>query len=162
MSRHDKATIIQSNILPAALYGIEVTSGCKSLMGSLQAAITDAVGPKSVRRAQAGVFEIHSMKGDLDPQVAQLSRRITTLRRQISKYPALEMQVRLIITRYKTKQGCTEEFKACGPIGFLLRPLPHGRFYCTSINFFKTLICRPPLPCCSCPCSLSYALHLFL
>ena len=46
------------------------------------------------------VFELQPSRRDLDPQVAQISKRITTLRRQMGKTIELEDKVKEIIQRY--------------------------------------------------------------
>ena len=116
LPKEDKIKVVQSNILPAALCGIEATSGNKALVGELQAAIVDAIGPRSVRRAQMGVFELQRDGREMDPEVVQLVRRVALLRRELTKFPEIQGNVRLIIKRYaekrKAKKDCAERGSA--------------------------------------------------
>ena len=95
---------VQSNILPAALYGIETTSGNKALISELHAAIVDAIGPRSVRRSQMGFFEIQKDGRELYSEVVQLVRRASLIRRELTKFPEITGNVRLIIKRNAEKK----------------------------------------------------------
>ena len=101
MATEGKLKIIEANILSAALYGIEMTDGCKSHIRRLQAGIADVIGPKTKKRSQLGSFEIQRWKRDLDPEIAQLSRRVTLMRRQIDKNEDTLDIVMLCIRRYE-------------------------------------------------------------
>ncbi len=127
LPKEDKIKVVQSNILPAALCGIEATSGNKALVGELQAAIVDAIGPRSVRRAQMGVFELQRDGREMDPEVVQLVRRVALLRRELTKFPEIQGNVRLIIKRYaekvKAKKDCAERGSAdCAVAGARTAP----------------------------------------
>ena len=62
LSKQEKAHIIDSNILPAALYGIELTGGCPSAVKALQAATADVIGSRAAKRSQLGSFEVQKSR----------------------------------------------------------------------------------------------------
>ena len=84
----EKAMFIRTKILPMALYGIEGAAPREQLLRALQAAIVEVIGPNSARRCNALVFETCSAGDDLDPHIAQFTRRITLFRRMWSMYPS--------------------------------------------------------------------------
>ncbi len=127
--------MIEANILPAALYGIEMTNGCRSALERLQAAIAGVIGTRSAKRSQLGSYKIQKWKRDLDPDVVQLVRRITLVRRQIDKNPEVGDVIKLIIRKYAEGhvrydlgvREIREEFEKIGPVGFLIDNLKkHG------------------------------------
>ncbi len=71
--------------MPMALYGIEMTRGCKSSIDKLKAAIADAIGSRSARSSQLGSFEVQQCKRDVDPEIVAMVRRVSLVRRQINK-----------------------------------------------------------------------------
>mgnify|MGYP000397107837 FL=1 len=56
--REVKYKIVMCNILPAALYGVEITSIHKAAMQELRSAIASAIGPASAKRSIDLVFNI--------------------------------------------------------------------------------------------------------
>ncbi len=131
ISKADKRMIILANILPAALYGIEMVKTNKALIDELGAAIAGAVGPRSARRARAGVFEARSEGKEIDPKVVQLTRRVSLLRRILAKFPEVAVKVRLIVKKYEIKFQANPDGSKVhdwedhlkGPIGFLFGEL---------------------------------------
>eukprot|EP00973_Karenia_brevis_P079356 11012061-Karenia_brevis.AAC.1 len=57
LPKGDKIQIVQANLLPGGLYGIEGAMSSKSALQSFQAAIADVVGARSARSSQIGAFE---------------------------------------------------------------------------------------------------------
>ncbi len=84
--QEEKAKVVQSNVLPAALYGIEMGRTNQSAIENLSAAIVDVLGPRSVRRSRMGVYEALPGNSDLDPDVHQVLRRTMLLRRMAAKH----------------------------------------------------------------------------
>ncbi len=132
ISKQEKLQIIESNILPSALYGIEMTGGCPSVAKVLQSAIADVIGARAQRRSQLGAFEVQKKKKDLDPEVAIMVRRAALLRRRMDKFPHLEEKIKAIVERYEEvdKECEGKEFdvhdeegvtlKRAGPVGFFM------------------------------------------
>ncbi len=118
--------------MPAALYGIELTSGCPSAVKALQAAIANVIGSRAAKRSQLGSFEVQKKMKDLDPEVVILVRRATLFRRQLDKFPNFEKKVKDIIQRYEEVDCiCPEldfededdegiKLRRAGPVGFLI------------------------------------------
>ena len=83
--REVKYKIVMCNILPAALYGVEITSINKGAMQELRSAIASAIGPASAKRSIDLVFNTICTAKDLDPLVHSLYLRTANLCRIMAK-----------------------------------------------------------------------------
>ena len=88
------------NILPAALYGVEITSINKGAMQELRSAIATATGPASAKRSVDLVFNTTSTAKDLDPKAHCLYLRAANLRRIMAKNANAQQQVWEILKAY--------------------------------------------------------------
>ena len=95
--------IIRTLILPAALYGSEVSPCNGAALKALQAAIVNAIGPASSRRAPEIVQELLSTFGEVDPQAVAIARKFVLLYRIVAKYPSSQMKVKAILCAYASK-----------------------------------------------------------
>ena len=110
LSIQTREKIVLTNILPAAMYGIESTRACKSTLEKLRSAILGVIGPSSHKRSVDMSFEFVGTNKDLDPMSYMLTRRVLELRRNISKNPKREGLVKLILKRNKNRNaGKTDE-----------------------------------------------------
>ena len=92
--------IVMCNILPAALYGVEITSINKGAMQELRSAVASAIGPASAKRSIDLTFSTTSTAKDLDPLVHSLYLRAANLRRIMAKSKDAHDQVWQIIAAY--------------------------------------------------------------
>ena len=58
LSNNSKYKIINSNIIPAALYGVETTHVSTTAIDELRTAIADVLGPKSSKRSLDMAFSL--------------------------------------------------------------------------------------------------------
>ena len=98
--REAKYKIVMCNILPAALYGVEITSINKGAMQELRSAVASAIGPASAKRSIDLTFNTTSTAKDLDPLVHSLYLRAANLRRIMAKSKDAHDQVWQIIAAY--------------------------------------------------------------
>ena len=96
------AMFIQTKVMAAALYGIEVAEPSGHLLRQLQSAIADVFGPRSARACPSLVFELHNYVRDLDPHVQQLVRRATLFRRMWHEHPSIQGIAKDIWESYHT------------------------------------------------------------
>ena len=82
-----KALFIQSKILQAALYGIESAEPSGHLLRKLQSGIAGMLGSQSARACNALTFDLNNYGIDLDPHIQQFTRRVSLMRRMVSKHP---------------------------------------------------------------------------
>ena len=103
-------------------------------MQALRTAIADTIGPSSARRCLAMVFAYNNNKADLDPNIQQIVRKVTLLRRITAKYPRLTTTAKAAICAHtqQGKAGTTTTLTTdqpnqlqMGPIGHLLTSLHH-------------------------------------
>ena len=99
-SLEDKATLIQTKIIPMALYGIEVAEPSAHMMQKLQSAIIDTLGAHSARRCNALVFELRNFKQDLDPHLHQATRRAVLFRRMWAKHQQMQPVIDYVLQAY--------------------------------------------------------------
>jgi ribonuclease HI len=139
-----KERIIQCNILPAALYGVESTKVAKTALHALRSAIADIIGPSSSKRSVNLTFDCTCCSKDLDPIAHILYLRVSALRRTIAKNPAKRSSMELIIKSYKNNMKIkipkrpslwddsshdqdedddSPNRGACGPVGLLMDDL---------------------------------------
>ena len=85
LSNNNKYKIINSNIIPAALYGVETTHVSTTAIDELRTAIADVMGPKSPKRSLDMAFNLSDKNKGSDPKAHVLVRRIMELRRMMSK-----------------------------------------------------------------------------
>ena len=100
VTREVKNKIVLCNIIPAALYGVEITQINRAAMQSLRSAIADAVGPASAKRSVDLVFNTTNTGKDLDPEVHSLYLRAANLRRIMAKHSSTYGQVVAAIRKY--------------------------------------------------------------
>merc|ERR1711965_458425 len=98
--REAKNKIVMCNILPAALYGVEITSINKAAMQELRSAIASAIGPASAKRSVDMVFNTTSTAKDLDSKAHCLYLRAANLRRIMAKNVNAQNQVWKILEAY--------------------------------------------------------------
>ena len=101
-------------------------------MKDLRSASVSCIRPVRCRRSPTIVFEVGSYGKDLDPEVQQLVRKVTLLRRVVAKHPKQVVKVKLIMEMYirvnkkgmQTDQEATELDGRCmGPVGLLRQEL---------------------------------------
>lgn len=103
--------LVLSNLLPAALYGVEVVKVPVRALSALRSAIADAIGPRTGKRSVNLVFDYASSNKELDPAAYVLTQRVLNVRRMIVKHPGLKGRIALIIKKYKAYAGATKEKK---------------------------------------------------
>ena len=86
LTRQDKEKLVQTNILPAALYGVESSNGSKQALENLRSSIASAIGSRSDRRNVNLTYDTAQAGKDLDPVVNILYRRVAELRRCMAKH----------------------------------------------------------------------------
>ena len=98
----------------------------------MRTAIADTVGPNSARRCLAMVFTYNNQKADLDPNIQQVVRKVTLLRRITATYPKLTTTAKAAICAYTQQGNAGTTLTAdqpnqlqLGPIGHLLTSLHH-------------------------------------
>jgi hypothetical protein len=94
--------LVLTNLLPAALYGVESIRVAGSALNGLRSAIADAIGPKSDKRSVNLVFDCASANKELDPFAYILVQRVLNIRRTIVKHFGKKGQIGDIIRRYST------------------------------------------------------------
>jgi hypothetical protein len=94
-----KAKLVSTNILPAALYGVEVTSINQAVFEHLRSAIAKALGPRSAKRNVNLTYEFLPGSTDLDPLYYSLQSRVLGMRRIIAKHPRLKGQLKRMIDK---------------------------------------------------------------
>ena len=109
ITREAKLKIVQANILPAALYGVEITHINKGAMQNLRSAIASVIGSHSAKRSIDLVFASTPTSKDLDPLVHVMYLRAANLRRIMSKDPEVEQQVRQSFQKYQDIQNGTNQ-----------------------------------------------------
>ena len=67
LTKNNKNKVILSNIIPAALYGVETTYVSNAAINSLRAGVAEAIGPKSGKRSVNMVFNMTGTNKELDP-----------------------------------------------------------------------------------------------
>jgi len=140
LTQQMKEKIVQANILPAGLYGVEAACISKKALNKLRSAVADAIGCKGHRRNVSMTFTCARASKDLDPLVYVLQQRIMGLRRMCAKNSGLKGRIGLIIKRYNAKQHFnrskgdlwdelepddddSEILHAYGPVGLLMHSL---------------------------------------
>ena len=86
ISNETQSKIVQSNIVPAALYGVEAWHVNTSKCNELRTAIANVIGPKGSKRSVDMAYNMVDTNRDLDPQAYILQARILQLRRNMSKH----------------------------------------------------------------------------
>ena len=100
ISSEMKNRIVIANILPAALYRVEITHINAAAMQELRGAIASAVGSRSAKRSIDLVSNTTDTAKDLDPLVHSLYLRISNLRRIMAESLTAYGQVRTIIKKH--------------------------------------------------------------
>jgi len=96
-----KAHLLRTAAAPQGLYGNEAAPIPDSWMRRLRAAFVNAIRPSTVKHSNAAVFSSASHGPDVDPDVEQLKRKATRLRRTCAKQPRRMQQVNTIYQKYK-------------------------------------------------------------
>ena len=86
VSRATKEHIVRSNILPAALYGIEAAHVNEPVLQRLRSAIASAIGPASHKRNVNLTFCFTGTAKDLDPAFHIVYNRAAAIRRVLAKH----------------------------------------------------------------------------
>ena len=94
--------VLQSNVLPAALYGCEAAHINTSAFNKLITAIVAAIEPHSTRRSTDFVFLFTSTAKDLDPESYVLYNRVVALRRQVAKKQGAKVTIQQSIMAYNS------------------------------------------------------------
>jgi ribonuclease HI len=150
-----KERIVLSNILPAALYGVETTRVAKTALAHLRSVIADVVGPKSAKRNVNIVFDCVNASKELDPVAHIVYLRLVAIRRAVVKHRGKKGLMGLIIKRYaqykpKPKVSTHSIWSTCvddcpdhddqgscehGPVGLLVEDL--AGLGCTLTHDFR-------------------------
>ena len=80
LSNRNKNKIINANILPAALYGVETTHVSSQAMDGLRSAVAEVFGPKSSKRSIDMLYNLSDKNKENDPKAQVLIRRIMNQR----------------------------------------------------------------------------------
>ena len=128
ISREQKEKIVQANILPMALYGVEAIHVNQSALQSLRSAITRAIGPGSAKRSIDLTFFHSKCANDLDPETNILYLRAAGLRRVIAKHAGMHPLVKRIIRKIKIAQAIenpddNRNTHMHGPVGLFMQEL---------------------------------------
>jgi hypothetical protein len=94
--------LVLTNLLPAALYGVESIRVAGSALDGLRSVIANAIGPKSGKRCVNLVFDCVSANRELDPFAYILAQRVLNIRRTVVKHFGKKGQIGDIIKRYST------------------------------------------------------------
>lgn len=89
----NKAYIVRTKALSKALYGCEASLLHPADQMGLATVIKHAVSKTSTHMSADLTFATSSHGSDVDPETVILTRRVTMLRRMLSKRPRLKMQV---------------------------------------------------------------------
>ena len=128
ISREQKEKIVQANILPMALYGVEAIHVNQSALQSLRSAITRAIGPGSAKRSIDFTFFHSKCANDLDPETNILYLCAAGLRRVIAKHAGMHPLVKRIIRKIKIAQAIEnpDDYRNThmhGPVGLFMQEL---------------------------------------
>ena len=111
VSVETKHKIITTNIIPAALYGVEATYVNQNVLNGLRSAIATIIGSRSAKRSVDLTFDYIPTKRELDPNAHILLRRVIELRRNCSKNPGRKNYIKMIMRRKKQEQEGKFNFK---------------------------------------------------
>ena len=126
LTNTQKQRIVQANILPAALYGVEAAYVAKGRLQQLRSAIGQVLGPRSTRACVDVVFDCLDACRDRDPGYYVAYQRLSQLRRTLSKQPWRLHDFQIILREYANhfRVGSEPPTKGIhGPIGFALHSL---------------------------------------
>jgi ribonuclease HI len=112
---------VRANVLPASLYGCEVTYINEQVFQQLRAAIAKAVGPASARRSVDMVFNTTCCAKDLDPESHVLYLRVAAIRRAVTQDASCLQLIKLIVMDQNSRSKNDDDVQ--GPIGFLISQL---------------------------------------
>lgn len=105
LSSKNKNKIINANIIPAALYGVETTHVSSQAMDGLRTAVAEILGPKSSKRSIDMLFNLSDKNKENDPKGQVLIKRIMELRRMMSKDPEILNMTQHMIEYYNDNQS---------------------------------------------------------
>jgi len=97
----NKAYSIRSKALAKALYGCEAAMLHPADQMALTTAIKQAISKTATHKAADLTFVTSSHGTDIDPETVVLTRRVTMLRRMLTKRPRLRKQIERILNEYK-------------------------------------------------------------
>ena len=122
-----KRQVVDTLILPMALYGVEAVPASDSALAKLDAAIAKVVGPYSHNSSVALATLLASPKKNLSSTHTVLWRSCSLLRRIITKHPKIKMKIGLIWDHYARLGKPGIEQGQSPPCPSLLAPPPgHG------------------------------------
>ena len=68
LSDQNKNKIINANVIPAALYGVETTLASRQAVDELRTAIAEVFGPKSSKRSIDMLYNLSDKNKENDPK----------------------------------------------------------------------------------------------
>ena len=150
ITHQQRINIIHTMVLPAALYGSEVSHCPAAELKALRTAIVNTLGPKSTTRSVPLIMELCGGHREVDPQVCLLTRKLTLLRRILAKYPSTATKVQSLLCAYNTQhrpgtpagRSNTQPRHLFGPISHLLHDLAQAQ---ATINRCIKRQCVPSL-----------------
>ena len=104
LSNQNKNKIITSNIIPAALYGVETTHVSKNVMAGLRSAVAEVLGPKSSKRSLDILYNLSDKNKEIDPKAHVLLKRVMELRRMMCKDTDTQNIIKEMITSYNANE----------------------------------------------------------
>ena len=98
-----KAEIVKAKKMPKAMYGCEVSPVNETALRTLRSSFADVLTYTTVRRSTEFTFSSVSGNTDLDPDVEIYVRRMTAMRRYVTKQPANRDKMQRIYELYRDK-----------------------------------------------------------